>query len=82
MKSEDPTRTDPTGAPSPLLRHTEAVSASASKSDGLTPRATEAFHSRAPANQVPGENTVVGESCVLMCDVHTILSRAHIPDWI
>jgi len=44
-----PATTEPTGAPRPLLTHTDTVSHSSTRSAGLTPRATAALKSRAPS---------------------------------
>ena len=47
--SAEPTSTDPIGAPRPFDRQTDTVSNGAATSAGLTPRATAAFHNRAPS---------------------------------
>ena len=49
ISSFGPSRADPTGAPSPLLKQTETVSKCRHHSRAGTPEATTAFHSRAPS---------------------------------
>ena len=49
MKSRVPSRTDPTGAPSPFDRQTLTESYGATISDSGTPEATDALQARAPS---------------------------------
>ena len=48
-KSFVPTNTDPTGAPTPLLRHRDTLSQPRTSLAGATLRATAALRSRAPS---------------------------------
>ena len=52
MRSADATSTDPTGAPSPFDRQTDAVSASRPYVASSTPEATAAFQMRAPSRWI------------------------------
>ena len=49
MKSRDPANADPTGAPSPLLKHTDTLSNGSAQTRGSIPLATTAFQRRAPS---------------------------------
>ena len=49
IMSAFPTRTDPTGAPSPLDKQIETESKGAANSDIGIPKATDALNARAPS---------------------------------
>ena len=70
IKSADPAKIEPTGAPSPFEKQTLTVSKRAAYSASLTPLAKEAFHSRAPSrcNAKPCPRAV-------LCDRLDLLQR-------